>query len=177
MAISVLNTTHCESINLDYTTTNEEKCRMFPIESPVENTRIKTPSTARKYLGDFRQDVTQRHIGHCVLCGFTMGTEAYTARESAVLALVETTLYGISMTFEMVADSVSGQTPNFALDTLDVSPNADNTQEWFTAHLFTRGEEGLGFLFNVPSGTKIRVARDKSDWPPAVLFEAVMQAW
>ena len=50
---------------------------MFPIESPVENTRIKTPSTASKYLGDFRQNVTQRRdIGHCVLCGFTMGTEA-----------------------------------------------------------------------------------------------------
>jgi len=59
------------------------------------------------------------------------------------------------------ADSLSDQTPNFALDTLDVSPNAYNTQE------------SLGFLFNVPSGTEIRVPRDKSDWPPTVPFEAV----
>ena len=55
------------------------------------------------------------------------------------------------------------------MDTSDVDPNADKTQERYTSHLFNKAAERPAG----PSGTVVRVPSNKSIWPPALLFDAV----
>ena len=61
------------------------------------------------------------------------------------------------------------QTPNFAMDTTDVDPNADRAQVRFTSHLFDQSLESIAG----PSGSAARLPSDMSIWPPPALFDAV----
>jgi len=63
------------------------------------------------------------------------------------------------------------RTPNFAMDTTDVVPNADPAQETFTHHVFNRSLEGTARAGC--SGSALRVPSDMSTWPPPALFDAV----
>ena len=61
------------------------------------------------------------------------------------------------------------QTPNFAMDTTDVDPNADRAQETFTTHVF---DEPLERSFRI-SGSTVRVPSDMSTWPSSAFFDAI----
>jgi hypothetical protein len=55
------------------------------------------------------------------------------------------------------------------MDTSDVDPNSEKTQERYTKHLFNEAAERP----TGPSGSVVRVPSNKSIWPPALLFDAV----
>lgn len=62
------------------------------------------------------------------------------------------------------------QIPNFAMDTCDVEPGAEGQR--FTAHIFDTAM-AFTFAYGFRSGQAIRTPADMSEWPPAVLFDAV----
>ncbi len=83
-------------------------------------------------------------------------------------ALLKVCLFDL-MLHMVRADSFSEQTPNFAMDTTDVDPNADRAQERFTSHFFFTHSVSLARY----TDSAVRVPSNMSIWPPTALFDAV----
>jgi hypothetical protein len=71
------------------------------------------------------------------------------------------------------SDGIDNQTPNFAMDTSDVDSTRPAREKKYTAHLFDPSKPSFFGDRALPSGTPLQVSANTSDWPPAILFDAV----
>jgi len=181
------------SIDLYYHTTDEERRHVFPIDPKLADTSTITSSLASTRRDNFRYDVEGRD-GSCVLTGadalicdaahlipHSKGSayiETFTTHRGRLSSGDDDLVHDINdvrngLLIQASLHRVLGnhlaflKTPNFAMDTSDVDPNADGSQERFTSHVFNQSLEGL-----FRSGAALRVPSDMSNWPPAALFDA-----
>jgi hypothetical protein len=72
-----------------------------------------------------------------------------------------------------LSDGADIQTPNFAMDTSDINPTAPPEEERYTTHLFDPAERPSLGKETLPLGSPLRICDDHTQWPPAILFDAV----
>ncbi|KAH9013296.1 hypothetical protein EDB84DRAFT_1405364 [Lactarius hengduanensis] len=179
-----------ESATLYYHVSNQERERLFPVDPDALRTSITSgaPSTRRQR---FRDDVAARDGGRCVL---TMWDETYcdavhllahskgdsyitnhTQRRSQVEDDVITSIDSIrnGLFLNTMAHRLLGRdlafikTPNFAMNTTDIDPDAPPDQWRCTTHLFRPFP-----MDAATSGTILQVL-NTNRFPPAVLFDIV----
>ncbi|KAF5371989.1 hypothetical protein D9615_008142 [Tricholomella constricta] len=188
-----------ESATLYYHTSDEERRRMCPIDPDLERTESFTSSIATTRLAHFIDDVKERDGSSCVMTGLdeklcdaahllaqTKGDtyiSTYTQRRSRSTAGDDIVQDINSVRNGLFINGFSHKglgkhlaflpTPNFAMDTADLDPNAPPEGRRYTTHLFKPDIPFfLGGRNAPPSGSPIRIS-DTPQWPPAILFDAV----
>ncbi|TFK17474.1 hypothetical protein FA15DRAFT_710758 [Coprinopsis marcescibilis] len=184
-----------EAAVLYYHINDQEKGRMFPVE-PKNGPASTTSSVATTRRVRFRSDLSERDGGTCVLTGLTdvlcdavhllahskgnAYITMYTQRHSRdpngedIVRDIDNIRNGLFLnkyTHAVLGTNVAFLvTPNFAMTTADIDPNAPATERRYTAHNF-RLNEPAGLSYAAP-GTPLRTS-DTPEWPPNILFDAV----
>ncbi|KAK2462865.1 hypothetical protein APHAL10511_005063 [Amanita phalloides] len=184
-----------DSANVYYHTSDEEKQSMYPVDPKIERSTV-TSSMATTRRAGFREEVAERDEWRCVLTGWgdrfchavhllahSKGDEyilTYTRHRSRDLAgndIVEAIdsirngLFLNTVVHTCLGDDVAFlMTPNFAMDTTDIEPDALPTEKRCTTHLFDLSEALPPFL---TSGDPLRISNTTNQWPPDIIFDGV----
>ncbi|PPQ69501.1 LOW QUALITY PROTEIN: hypothetical protein CVT26_002847 [Gymnopilus dilepis] len=188
-----------EPIALYYHLSDEERRRMFPVDSDDDRRTSLSSSAPSTRMEQFFSDVGERDGHRCVLTGapeflcdavhllaHNKGDEyisRYTQRRTRdhaggdVVEEINSVRNGLMLNgnaHRILGSSLAFlPTPNFAMSTADVDPSLPAGEERFTAHLFKPQIENLVLgTASPPFGISLRVA-GRDDWPPAILFDAV----
>ncbi|KAF8886439.1 hypothetical protein CPB84DRAFT_1837807 [Gymnopilus junonius] len=177
------------SIKLYYHVSNEEKRRMFPLDPHILRTDI-TSSVHTPRREHFSNQVAERDGGTCVWSGSELCDavhllshskgnayiSVYTERRSRdndkrdIISDIDDIRNGLFLTY--AAHVVLGRnlaflvTPNFAMDTADIDPNAPPLEKRYTAHVF-KPDPALRF-----ESASLQIKGTYND-PPDILFDAV----
>ncbi|PPQ72951.1 hypothetical protein CVT26_014525, partial [Gymnopilus dilepis] len=184
-------------ISLYFHTNEDERRRTFPVGPNIARTNVSSSDASSRRV-HFRYNVAERDGHQCVLSGeeeefchaahlltHSKGDayiSTYSRRRSRdpsggdVIDEIDSVKNGLLLNFfthKGLGKHVAFlPTPNFAMDTSDVDPAAPAEERRYTAHLFEPTRQKYLGANGLASGTPLRMAHT-TDWPPAILFDAV----